>query len=118
MIMKKVCLSVFVFLLVTVCFASGLKLAGRWTGTIEGQFEVAVDLKEESEGKLTGIISSQIGEVPINGGTITGDSIMFKDVSFNGIAVSYIKGKIAGDTMHVTVSFQGQDFKGKLARVK
>lgn len=116
MIMKKACLSVIIFLLITVCFASSL--IGRWSGTIGGQFEVVVDLKEEGEGKLSGIISSQIGDVPISGGKIAGDSIVFKDVSFNGLAVSYIKGKIAGDTMHVTVGFQGQDFKGKLTRVK
>lgn len=116
MIMKKAFLSVIVVLLITVSFASSL--VGRWSGTIEDQFEVSLILKEEGEGKLTGIISSQIGEVAISGGKITGDSIMFKDVSFNGLAVSYIKGKIAGDTMHVTVGFQGQDFKGKLTRVK
>lgn len=116
MIMKKAFLSVIVFLLITVSFASSI--VGRWSGTIEDQFEVSLILKEEGEGKLTGIISSQIGEVSISGGKITGDSIMFKGVSFNGLAVSYIKGKIAGDTMHVTVGFQGQDFKGKLTRVK
>jgi len=116
MIIKKACLSVIIFLLITVCFASSLD--GRWSGTIEDKFEVSLILKEEAEGKLTGIISSQIGDVPISGGKIAGDSILFKDVSFNGLAVSYIKGKIAGDTMHVTVGFQGQDFKGKLTRIK
>lgn len=116
MIMKKACLSVIIFLLITVCFASSL--IGKWAGTIGGQFEVVVDLKDEGEGKLSGIISSQIGDVPISGGKMAGDSIEFKDVSFNGLAVSYIKGKIAGDTMHVTIGFQGQDIKGKLTRVK
>ena len=116
MIMKKAFLSVIVVLLITVSFASSL--VGRWSGTIEDQFEVSLILKEEGEGKLSGIISSQIGDVPITGGKITGDSITFKGVSFNGLAVSYIKGKLAGDTMHVTVGFQGQDFKGKLTRVK
>lgn len=112
--MKKIFLSVFIVLIVAVCFAS--TVAGRWTGTIEGQYNIAVDIKEEGEGQIAGVISSEIGQIPITGGKIVGDDIIFKDLSFNGIAISYIKGKISGDTMHVNVGFQGQDFKGKLIR--
>ncbi|HEY0669954.1 MAG TPA: hypothetical protein VGD22_17370 [Sphingobacteriaceae bacterium] len=112
--MKKIFLSVFIVLIVAVCFAS--TVAGRWTGTIEGQYNIAVDIKEEGEGQVAGVISSEIGQIPITGGKIVGDDIIFKDLSFNGIAISYIKGKISGDTMHVNVGFQGQDFKGKLIR--
>lgn len=116
MIIRKIFLSVAVALIVTVCFAS--TVAGRWSGTIEEQYNVAVDIKEEGEGMVSGLISSEIGQIPIIGGKITGDSIVFKDLSVNGIAISYIKGKIAGDTMFVNVGFQDQDFKGKLVRVK
>lgn len=113
--MKKIVLSVVVVVLIAaVCFAS--TVAGRWSGTIEGQYKVAVDIKEEGKGLVAGLISSEIGQVPITGGKIVGDDIIFKDLSFNGIAFSYIKGKIAGDTMHITVGFQGHDFKGKLVR--
>ena len=112
--MKKIFLSVFIVLIVAVCFASSV--AGRWSGTIEGQYNIAVDIKEEGEGQVAGLISSEIGQIPITGGKIVGDDIIFKDLSFNGIAISYIKGKISGDTMHVNVGFQGQDFKGKLVR--
>ncbi|HXI00515.1 MAG TPA: hypothetical protein VNI52_09610 [Sphingobacteriaceae bacterium] len=117
MIFKKICFSVIVVLMViTVCFASNV--AGRWSGTIEGQFEIDVDLKEEGKGNVAGLISSQIGEIPIIGGKLTGNDIEFNDLTFNGIAVSYIKGKIIGDTLHVNVGFQGQNFTGKLTRIK
>ena len=112
--MKKIFLSVFIVLIVAVCFAS--TVAGRWSGTIEGQYNIAVDIKEEGEGQVAGLISSEIGQIPITGGKIVGDDIIFKDLSFNGIAISYIKGKISGDTMYASVGFQGQDFKGKLIR--
>ena len=112
--MKKIFLSVFIVLIVAVCFAS--TVAGRWSGTIEGQYNIAVDIKEEGEGQVAGLISSEIGQIPITGGKIVGDDIIFKDLSFNGIAISYIKGKISGDTMYVSVGFQGHDFKGKLIR--
>lgn len=111
---KKALLSAGVILIVAVCFAS--TVAGRWSGTIEGQYKVEVEIREEGEGQVAGVISSEIGQIPITGGRIAGDSIVFKDLSFNGIAVSYIKGKITGDTMHVTVGFQGQDFRGKLIK--
>ena len=111
---KKALLSAGVILIVAICFAS--TVAGRWSGTIEGQYKVEVEIREEGEGQVAGVISSEIGQIPITGGRIAGDSIVFKDLSFNGIAVSYIKGKITGDTMHVTVGFQGQDFRGKLIK--
>lgn len=115
--MKKVILPfVLLVLVAAVCFAS--TVAGRWSGTIEEQYKIAVDIKEVAEGQLEGLISSEIGEIPITGGKITGDSITFKNLTFNGIAISYIKGKIAGDTMYVNVGFQDQDFKGKLVKVK
>lgn len=112
----KIFLSVAVVLIVTVCYAS--TVAGRWSGTIEQQYDIAVDIKEEGEGQLSGVVSTEIGQIPITGGKMTGNDIVFKNLSVNGIAISYIKGKIAGDTMFVNVGFQDQDFKGKLVRVK
>ena len=98
--MKKIFLSVFIVLIVAVCFASSV--AGRWSGTIEGQYNIAVDIKEEGEGQVAGLISSEIGQIPITGGKIVGDDIIFKDLSFNGIAISYIKGKISADISYCT----------------
>ena len=112
---KEVFLSVIILFIAAICFAS--TVAGRWSGTIAGQFEVTVNIKEEG-GKLTCVVSSLIGDVPLSDGKIDGNDISFKELSYNGIAVSYIKGKIDGDKMNVTVGFQGQDFRGTLIRVK
>jgi hypothetical protein len=113
--MKKVLLSLIVFFTLTICFAS--TVTGRWAGTIAGQFEVTVNIKEDA-GKLSGIVSSQIGEIPLTDGSINGNDITFKELSYNGIAISYIKGKVDGDKINVTVGFQGQDLQGTLTRIK
>jgi hypothetical protein len=104
-----------VCLLVTVCFAATVN--GRWSGNIEGHFDVSVNIKEEN-GKLTGTITSELGDAPLTGGKIVGNDISFKEMSYRGISVSYVKGKVNGDKMNIVVGFQGQDMKGTLTRVK
>ena len=99
----------------TVCYASVIQ--GRWTGNIEGHFEVTVHLKEDN-GKLSGTIQSDLGEAPLTGGKIVGNDISFNEMSYKGISVSYIKGKLAGDKINILVGFQGQDMKGTLVRAK
>lgn len=99
----------------SVCYASMIQ--GRWAGNIEGHFDVTVNLKEEN-GKLSGTINSDLGEAPLTGGKIVGNDITFKEMSYKGISVSYVKGKLAGDKINLLVGFQGQDMKGTLVRVK
>ncbi len=113
---KKLFSAVVLFAIATYCFASSI-VAGRWSGTIAGQFPVTVSIKELN-GKLTGTVISQIGEIPLSNGKITGNDLSFRELSYNGIAVSSIKGKIDGDKMDVTVNFQGQDLQGILTRIK
>jgi hypothetical protein len=111
---KRMFLAAIAFLITNVSLANDI--TGRWSGIIAGQYEITVNMKEDN-GKITGTILSQIGEIPLSGGTITGNDILFKDFSYNGIAVTYIKGKLDGDKMNITVGFQGQDFQGTLTRV-
>lgn len=105
-----------VLLITTLCYAASL-IDGRWEGKIEGQFDVIVNLKED-QGKVSGNILSDLGEAPLTGGTLVGNDISFKEMSFNGIAVSYIKGKLSGDTINILIGFQDQEMKGTLSRVK
>lgn len=100
----------------TVCFAASL-IDGKWTGNIEGHFDVVVNIKEEN-GKLSGTIVSDLGEAPLTGGKIVGSDISFDEMSYKGIAVSYVKGKLMGDKINIIVGFQGQNMKGTLSRVK
>ncbi|MDB5112423.1 MAG: hypothetical protein JWR67_3537 [Mucilaginibacter sp.] len=91
--------------------------SGRWSGTIALLYDVDVSMKENN-GKVNGIVSTEIGDIPLKEGVINGSIITFKPFSYNGIAVSYVKGKVDGDNMEVVVGFQGTDFKGTLKRVK
>jgi hypothetical protein len=113
--MKKTLLLFCVCLATTLCYA--ISVSGRWAGTISGLYDVAVTMKEDN-GKVTGIVNTEAGDIPLNNGVINGDDILFKPFSYNGFAVSYVKGKLDGDKMNVTIGFQGQDFRGTLKRVK
>lgn len=106
-----------VLLIAKLCFADTL-VSGRWAGTIALLYDVTVSMKEDN-GKVNGTVITEIGEIPLKDGVVNGTDIVFKPFSYNGIAVSYVKGKIVdADKMDVTVGFQGTSFKGSLKRVK
>jgi hypothetical protein len=115
--MKKcVYLSLIVMLAATLwCYAEGA--SGRWSGTIALFYDVTVNMKEDN-GKVNGVVTTEIGDIPLKDGVITGTDITFKPFTYNGFAVSYVKGKIDGDKMNVVIGFQGTSFKGTLNRVK
>ena len=100
----------------TVCFATSL-INGKWTGKIEDNFDIVVNIIEEN-GKLSGTIISDLGEAPLTGGKLVGNDISFYEMSYKGIAVSYVKGKLMGDKINIIVGFQGQNMKGILSRVR
>ncbi|MDB4925843.1 MAG: hypothetical protein JWR23_1899 [Mucilaginibacter sp.] len=115
--MKKKCVLLLfsVVLIATVCYANSV--SGRWAGTIALLYDVTVNMKEDN-GKVSGTVTTEIGDIPLNNGVITGNDIVFKPFTYNGLAVSSVKGKIDGDKMNVTVVFQGMNFSGILNRVK
>lgn len=90
---------------------------GRWTGTIENHFDVTIDIKQQN-GKVSGTVTSELGDAPLTGGRLVGSDISFKELSYRGISLSYVKGKVNGDKMNVIVGFQGQEMKGTLKRLK
>jgi len=112
---KYALLPVIVFLIAAVCYAE--TVSSKWSGTIALLYDVTVNIKEDN-GKVTGTVTTEIGDIPLNNGVITGSDILFKPFSYNGFAVSYVKGKIDGDKMNVVVGFQGQNFTGTLKRVR
>src|SRR3978361_44522 len=115
--MKKCFLgSLLVILIATaICYADGA--SGKWSGTIALLYDVTVNMKED-KGLVNGTVNTEIGDIPLKNGVKTGNDIVFKPFTYNGFAVSYVKGKIDGDKMNVTVGFQGTTFKGVLKRVK
>ena len=88
-------------------FATGLfgaDLTGKWTGETEGRDgqkrTVTFDLKADGE-KLTGTVSSPMGDRQIVDGKITGEDISFAvEAEFNGEKRKIMyNGKIAGDEL-------------------
>jgi serine protease inhibitor len=115
--MKKwVFLSALVVLIATaICYAEGAN--GKWSGTIALLYDVTVNMKEE-KGIVNGVVNTEIGDIPLKNGIIKDNDILFKPFTYNGFAVTAVKGKIDGDKMNVTVVFQGMNFTGVLKRVK
>ena len=88
-------------------------VSGKWKAAFEtpdGQTRTnTFTFKAEGE-KLTGTVSGQAGEAPIQDGKVSGDTITFSVVrNFGGqeVTLSYT-GKVSGDQIQFTVSFGGQ----------
>ena len=93
--------------------------AGDVDGTWKTKFESpdgqtrenTLVLKSDGE-KLTGTLSSRMGDAKIENGTIKGDAVAFTVVrNFNGEDVTFkYNGKITGNTMKLKVSVGDRDF--------
>jgi opacity protein-like surface antigen len=104
-----------VLIATAVCYAEGA--GGKWSGTIALLYDVTVNMKED-KGVVNGTVTTEIGDIPLKNGVITGNDIIFKPFTYNGFAVQYVKGKLDGDKMNVVIGFQGTTFTGVLKRVK
>jgi hypothetical protein len=92
--------------------AWGADIAGKWKGTAEsanGPLERTFTFKVDGA-TLTGETESQmLGKSTITEGKVDGDNIMFTitaNMQGNELKLMY-KGKIAGDTIKLTVEFPG-----------
>lgn len=100
-------------------------VTGKWTGQVPGRDgqtrEQTFTLKAEGE-KLTGTVSSPMGDAPISDGVVKGDELSFSvKVSFNGNEMKMLyKGKLAGDEIQFKRnregSERGQEFSAKRAK--
>ncbi len=114
--MKKVIIpTLFAFLFVLVgagtIAAQSTSVAGEWDGVFNtpgGPRPFKLILKVDGE-KLAGTAKRQSGDVAITG-TIKGDAITFSyTIEYNGNAVTLTyTGKVKGDTMGGSVSFNDQ----------
>jgi hypothetical protein len=100
----------------TTAFAGGID--GKWTAQVPGRQgntqEVTFNFKAEGE-KLIGTVSGRQGDTAISEGSIKGDEVAFKVVrEFNGNKISQVyKGKLAGDEIKFTRSFDGAGPNGQ-----
>ncbi len=86
---------------------------GSWKASMEtpnGNFEQTFTFKADGD-KLTGKVSTQMGDSDISNGKIDGDNVSFdvvRNFQGNEFKMSY-KGKVTGNEMKLTFSFPGRD---------
>jgi len=102
-----------VLMLATLAMAADV--AGKWTAQVPGRggqtSETTFVFKVEGD-KLTGTISSQMGETAISDGKVSGDDISFsvtREVQGNSFKMVY-KGKVSGEEIKFTRTIEGRDF--------
>jgi hypothetical protein len=96
-----------VVVLAAVAFAADV--TGVWKASMQGpdgqSMELTFNLKADGA-KLTGTVTTPMGEMPISEGKIDGDKIEFT-VETDQFKVVH-KGTVTGDTMKLTVDMGGQ----------
>jgi opacity protein-like surface antigen len=109
---RKVILWMMALAVLCAVTASAADINGKWTASVPGRdgtpmeqtyvFKVAGD-------KVTGTITTQMGETTISDGTLTGDAISFVTVmERNGNTIKMLyKGTVAGNEMTLTRSREG-----------
>ncbi|WP_229311673.1 3-keto-disaccharide hydrolase [Larkinella rosea] len=111
--MKKTLFTSFFLALLSITISVAGPVDGKWIGKIGDDYAITLNLKTEGD-KLTGTIGNASGELPINEGKVNGNDFSFNSVYQNNTIP--IKGRIEGDKMYITVSFNGNDLNGSLTR--
>ena len=114
--LKKIIFSFALFLSVAViAFAADL-ISGAWVGQLNGDDRVLTyNLKTEGE-KLTGNVTSDLGDLPISEGKVSGQAISFK-VTLNGILIPH-EGKVSNDSLKLKLTYDGTPMEGTFLRKK
>ncbi|MGI8991138.1 MAG: hypothetical protein ACR2I2_16365 [Bryobacteraceae bacterium] len=114
--MKNLTLAVIALLGMFAFAASAADATGKWTAEMPGRdgntMTATFDLKADGD-KLTGTVSTQMGENPIADGKVSGNDLSFKQkLNFNGNdAVIIYTGKMDGDKINFTRQREGGDRK-------
>jgi len=120
--MKKLMFTFLVLFLGTV-FSYAADVDGKWKGSFAGggdgqAMELVFSFKADGE-KLTGSITTPMGDMEFTNGKIAGKELSF-DVDMNGTAIKH-KGVLDGDTIKLKVEGMGGPEGGNemtLTRVK
>jgi len=100
-----------VFLLAAGPLSAQTNVAGDWEVTInspQGSNTAIASLKQEGD-KVSGVLKNQMGELPFEGATITGDELKFTfTVNFQGTPLPItLSGKVKGATIDGKADFGG-----------
>ncbi len=106
--------------LLTLLFAAialAADATGKWTGSVPGQdgqdMSLTFNFKVDA-GKLTGTVTTPMGDAPLIDGSVAGDVITFT-TEFNDMKIVH-KGKITGDSIDLDVTMGDNNFKMALKR--
>jgi hypothetical protein len=106
-------------LIVLIAFIASASIAadisGRWSGKVGDNIEIVLDIKTEGK-KLLGSVSTASGSMLIVDGKVSGDSFSFTVIA-DGKSNPY-KGKVEGENMSLTVTYQEKEYNGTLRKLK
>ena len=102
-------------ILLCVGFASAQNASGRWSGRVGNNMDLALDLRADGK-KLMGSVTTLYRTDPVTDGKISGDNFTFNIIN-DGTVIPY-KGKVSGESMELTVTWQGKEHSGKLTKLK
>ena len=100
--MKKIILTVFIALF-AVLASNAEGISGKWKSSFEGpqgSMELNFTFKVDGE-KLTGTISSEMGEVEITNGKVNGTEFTYQIDAMGNIMTQ--KGKLDGEVIKITM---------------
>jgi len=100
-----------VFLLMAGPLFAQVNVAGDWEITLktpQGDSTATATLKQDGE-KVSGVLKNQMGELPFEGGTLTGDELKFVfTVNFQGTPIPItLTGKVKGAAIDGQADFGG-----------
>lgn len=100
------------FVLTVSAFAADPSGTWKWTQTRPGGQTNESTLKlQEKDGKLTGAVTSPMGETAISDGTYAADTVKFsveRERNGNKFVIKY-DGKVEGDAIKGTITMPGRD---------
>jgi hypothetical protein len=102
----------------TICLAASADLNGKWKGILKfGDMELPLTYTFQVDGEsLTGVVTSEQGDLPISDGKIKGSDFTFSlDIGGNVMPQT---GKFYGDSTIITSEFNGQKTHLKLTRAQ
>jgi hypothetical protein len=110
---KRTCIGSALLVLLTATLLFAADVTGAWNGETKGPngdgFQLTFNFKQDGP-KLTGTISSPGGDIDISNGKVDGDKISFT-VSFNGMTIQH-DGVINGDQIKLTTKASDPNFPG------
>lgn len=114
--LKKITLSLAFILTIAIIALAADGITGSFVGQLNGDDRILTyNLKAEGE-KLTGNVTSDLGDLPISDGKVSGQNITFK-VTLNGVVIPH-EATVSNDTLKLKLNYDGNAMEGKFIRAK